>query len=106
MLFPDSGDETVFPLRQISMQFSAFTNGTSVDPMPYSPAAVTPHGPVVLLNSIWLLSLMLSIASTLLATSTQHWARRYIQLPQIPSVPSERARVRSFLFFGTFKYDI
>ena len=46
------------------------------------------------------------MTSALLATSTQHWARRYIQLPQILSMPSDRARVRSFLFLGTFKYDI
>jgi Family of unknown function (DUF6535) len=32
------------------------------------------------------------------------WARIYIDLPQIPSVPKERARVRSVLFFGMKKY--
>jgi hypothetical protein len=32
------------------------------------------------------------------------WARTYIDLPQTPSVPKERARVRSVLFFGTEKY--
>ena len=32
------------------------------------------------------------------------WARIYLNLPQTPSVPKERARVRSFLFFGMKKY--
>ena len=32
------------------------------------------------------------------------WARQYIDLPQIPSVPKERARVRSYLFFGMQEY--
>ena len=32
------------------------------------------------------------------------WARIYIDLPQIPSAPRERARVRSVLFFGMQKY--
>ena len=36
----------------------------------------------------------------------QHWARRYIQLPQVPNTPGGRARVRSVLFLGTFKYKI
>lgn len=34
----------------------------------------------------------------------QQWARIYLSLPQIPSVPKERARVRSVLFFGMEKY--
>ena len=34
------------------------------------------------------------------------WARRYLDQPQIPCVPKERARVRSFLFFGTKKIDM
>jgi len=55
---------------------------------------------------MWLISLVLSITSALLATSLQQWARRYIQIPQVPSLASERARVRSFLFLGTVKYDI
>jgi len=32
------------------------------------------------------------------------WVRIYFDLPQIPNVPKERARVRSFLFFGVEKY--
>jgi Family of unknown function (DUF6535) len=34
----------------------------------------------------------------------QQWARMYIELPQSPSIPSDRARVRSFLFLGMEKY--
>jgi hypothetical protein len=34
----------------------------------------------------------------------QQWARRYIRLPQIPSQPRDRARVRGFLFLGVLKY--
>ena len=32
------------------------------------------------------------------------WARKYLDLPQTPNVPRERARVRSILFFGMEKY--
>ena len=34
----------------------------------------------------------------------QQWARIYLDLLETPSVPKERARVRSFLFFGVEKY--
>jgi len=44
--------------------------------------------------------------SALSATMTQQWARRYLQLPQIPNSPREQARVRSFLFFGAHSYGM
>jgi hypothetical protein len=44
--------------------------------------------------------------SALSATSIQQWASRYLQLPRIPSLPSEQARVRSFLFFGAHTYGM
>ena len=34
----------------------------------------------------------------------QQWARIYIELPQPPSIPRERARVRSYLFLGMDRY--
>ena len=34
----------------------------------------------------------------------QQWARIYIELPQSPSIPRERARVRSVLFLGMDRY--
>jgi len=98
----DSGDQTVFLLGQVSRQLSGLANGTFIQPQQYpsSPPSVS----VICVNVVWLLSLVLSTTSALLATLTQQWARRYVQLPQIPSVQSERARVRSFLFLGTRKY--
>ena len=53
---------------------------------------------------MWVLSLVLSIMSALSATLIRQWACRYLQLPRIPSLASEQARVRLFLFFGTHKY--
>ena len=55
---------------------------------------------------MWALSLVLSLTSALLATSIQQWVRRYIELPHIPSLSSERARVRSYLFLGTLKFGM
>jgi Family of unknown function (DUF6535) len=49
---------------------------------------------------------VLSIVSALLATLMPEWARRYIQLPQMPSVQTQRARVRSYLYLGTLDYGM
>jgi hypothetical protein len=108
MLSSDSGDETNYLLGQISQQLSALSpNGTYIPPTPYPPYSPSPPSlSAIMVNSLWVLSLLISLASALVATLMQQWARRYIQLPQIPSVPTERARVRSYLFLGTQIYHM
>ena len=101
-LSPDTGGQTVFLLQQLSQQFAGFANGTQFqpEPLPSSP----PSASVVCVNILWLLSFLLSTTSALFATMMQQWGRIYIALPQSQSIPSDRARVRSFLFLGTEKY--
>ncbi|KAF8274652.1 hypothetical protein EI94DRAFT_1782213 [Lactarius quietus] len=105
MLSSDSGDKTAYLLGQISQQLTVFSpNGTYIPPTPdpiYSPSLS-----IILVNCFWVLSLVLSIASAVAATLMQQWTRRYIQLPQIPSTPKDRARVRAFLFLGDLKYRV
>ncbi|KAI0252544.1 hypothetical protein BJV78DRAFT_342802 [Lactifluus subvellereus] len=101
-LSPDSGDQTVLLLEHISQQLAGFANNTFVPPATYSPPS--PTASIICVNAMWVLSLVLSITSALSATLMQQWARRYIQLPQVPSVQAERARVRSYLYLGTLKY--
>ncbi|KAI0298646.1 hypothetical protein B0F90DRAFT_1632266, partial [Multifurca ochricompacta] len=103
-LSPDPGDQTNFLLGQISQQLSGLANGTYVPPQ--SPPHFSPTRSIVCINIMWLLSLVLNISSALSATLMQQWARRYIQLPNIPSEPSRVARVRSFLFLGVRKYRV
>jgi hypothetical protein len=103
-LSPSSGDRNAFYLQQISQQLASFTDGTSVPPQDFSPNL--PTIPIIWINTMWVLSLVLSIMSALSAILIQQWARRYLQLPQIPGLASEQARVRSFLFFGAHKYGI
>ncbi|KAI0304239.1 hypothetical protein BC826DRAFT_218504 [Russula brevipes] len=103
-LSPDSGGQTVVLLGQISQQLGNFTGGTSFRPQvsePFSPGAS-----MIWVNAMWLMSLVLSITSALFATLQQQWARRYVEIPQIPSDPNDRARVRSFLFLGIRKYKM
>ena len=103
-LSPDTGSQTVFLLQQLSQQFAGFTNGTQVqpEPLPSSP----PSASVVCVNILWLLSFLFSTTSALFATMMQQWGRRYLALPQSQSIPSDRARVRSFLFLGIEKYSM
>ena len=101
-LSPDSGNQTVALLGQISHQLANFPNGT------YSITANQPSPPsasMIWANSLWLISLVLSLSSALIATMLQQWARRYVETPKT-SDPNHRARVRSFLFLGTEIYKM
>ena len=101
-LSPDTGGQTVFLLGQLSQQFAGFANGTHVQPEPLPPSP--PSISIVYVNILWLLSFLLSTTSALYATMIQQWGRAYIALPQSQSIPADRARIRSVLFFGTEKY--
>ena len=103
-LSPDSGDETVALLRQISQQLASSANGALPSQAAMQPPSST--AAIVCVNVMWLISLVLSITSALFATLLQQWARRYVQKPQIPRVPKQRARVRSFLHVGTEKFKM
>src|SRR6266851_755309 len=69
-LSPDSGDETVDLLKQISRQLAGF-NGTYPNlPIKEPPG---PSTPIILVNAMWLMSIVLSITSALFATLLQQW---------------------------------
>jgi hypothetical protein len=106
-LSPDSGGQTVDLLCEISQQFSDFTNrpARACSP-PQTSQSFSPSASIVWVISLWMISLILSLSSALFATLLQQWARRYVQMPQIPGPPKDRACVRSFLFFGTRKYQM
>jgi hypothetical protein len=103
-LSPDSGDQSVALLCQISQQLPNFPNGTCSAPQ--AGQSFSPGASIIWVNAMWMMSLLLGLTSALIATLLQQWARRYVQMPQIPSEPKDRARVRSFLFFGTQKYRV
>ncbi|KAH9989263.1 hypothetical protein BJV77DRAFT_1069603 [Russula vinacea] len=92
-LSPNSGIQTVIPLA----------NGTySIIANPPPP----PRASMIWVNAMWLISLVLSLASALIAALLQEWARRYVETADLPSKPNHRARVRSFLFLGTETYKM
>ena len=92
-LSPNSGNQTVIP----------HANGTyTIVANPPSP----PSASMIWVNAMWLISLVLSLASALIANLLKEWARRYVEPPFLPSNPKDCARVRSFLFLGTQIYKM
>jgi hypothetical protein len=58
-------------------------------------------GYAVWVNSLWFLSLVMSLSCALWATSLHQWARRYIRLTQLARCsPEKRARKRAFFANG------
>ena len=102
-LLPDSGKQTVDLLGQISKQLTNFPNGnlsiTANQPSP-------PSASMICANAMWLISLVLSLTSALIATLLQQWARSYVDTPNVPSEPKKCARVRLFMFLGTETYKM
>ena len=77
-----------------------FGNQNSVQPSP------PPAASIIIVNIMWLISLVLNIVSALFATLTLQWTRRYTQLPQFPRAPRGRVQSRSILLLGILTYDM
>ena len=59
------------------------------------------------MNSLWSLSLVISLTCALLATSLHQWARRYLRFTQpLRWSPEKRARVRAFFADGVNKMHL
>src|SRR6266849_6279375 len=102
-LSSDSGDQTVALLQQISRQLPNSSNSTvfSTAHQPLSPGTA-----MIWVNTLWLISLVLSLTCALIATLLQQWARRYTETPKYTNMLRHRARVRSLLFGGARLYKI
>jgi len=105
-LRPNSQDVSAFYLADIYQVFAdanvtvpRIPPSTVVVPPPFSPP-----GYAVWVNSLWVLSLVISLTGALLATSLQQWARQYIKFTQPERCkPEKRARVRAFFANGVDK---
>jgi len=109
-LRPNSQDISAFYLREI-YQILADPNIT-VPPtsIPSTIARPPPFSPLryaVLVNSLWFLSLVISLTCALLATSLHQWSRRYIRVTQPTRCnPEKRARLRAFFANGADKMGL
>ena len=112
-LLPDSAGNAVVLLSQISRQLDGLSNGTqipiaaSLTSIPQSGAQQpAPPASAVWVNSLWFLSLVISLFCSLLATLQQRWARRYLQLTQPQVAIHERACIRSYFAEGVTRFRV
>ena len=74
------------------------------DPISLQPSH--PSVSIIIVNIVWLISLVFHIVSALFATLTLQWSRRFARVPCVPRAPRDRVLNRSFLFVGTLTYNL
>jgi len=95
-------------LTQLSQQLPGSSNATTTSPSP-SINAQDPFAPpatAVFVNSVWFVSLVLSLTCALMATMLQQWTRRYRQLTQRNYPPHVRAHIREYFARGADRFHI
>ena len=106
-LRPNSQDTSAFYLGNIYRILADPNVAVRPTSTPFPVTQPPPFSPpryAVLVNSLWFLSLIISLGCALLATLLQQWARRYIRVTQLERCnPEKRARVRAFFAGGVEK---
>ncbi|KAJ7138900.1 hypothetical protein C8R46DRAFT_1013896, partial [Mycena filopes] len=103
-LVPDSNDATLQMLTQISQQLAAAAGGRAFQaspPPPFSPPATS-----LICNSLWFISLGLSLTCALIATLLEQWARDFLHKADMRSAPVIRARIFSYLYYGLKRFHM
>ncbi|KAH8993070.1 hypothetical protein EDB86DRAFT_1405179 [Lactarius hatsudake] len=102
-LKPDPQDKPAFYLDNI-YQLLADYNKTHAPTLPTqsNPFTFSPPKSAILVNSLWFLSLVITLSCALLAILLQQWTCRYIKLtqPRSANSPHQRARIREFFDKG------
>ncbi|KAI9435652.1 hypothetical protein BJY52DRAFT_1331120, partial [Lactarius psammicola] len=94
-------------LAQISQQLSNATNNdTSGISNTSIRSSFDPPGSVVFINSVWFLSLVLSLICALMATLLQQWAHRYLHTVRRNHAPHVRAHIQEYFSRGARKFGI
>ncbi|KAH8977926.1 hypothetical protein EDB86DRAFT_2861363 [Lactarius hatsudake] len=91
-------------LTQISQQLYNSTTSPAASPPTQSPTS--PSAPVIFINSVWFLSLVLSLTCALIATLLQQWTRKYRQIIQRNHAPHVRAHIREYFSRGARRFRI
>ncbi|KAJ7859367.1 hypothetical protein B0H14DRAFT_2577278 [Mycena olivaceomarginata] len=69
-------------------------------------SSFTPSTSSLACNTLWFLSLGLSLSCALIATVVEQWARDFIQRTEIRPSPVIRARIFSYLYFGIQRFGM
>ena len=91
-------------LRQVTQELAGISNGDQFT----TPTLDTFEPPrfAIHVNILWFLSLCIALSCGLGATLVQQWVRRYRKLTQHSDSPTERVRVRTFLFAGIKHFQV
>ncbi|KAJ7926634.1 hypothetical protein B0H13DRAFT_1972430 [Mycena leptocephala] len=103
-LTPDAANTSATLLAQISLQISAAQSGSDFivpDGTPFAPSAAS-----LVCNTLWFISLGLSLTCALAATLLEQWARDFLHRTDIRSEPAARARVFSYLYYGMRRFNM
>ncbi|KAH9170361.1 hypothetical protein EDB89DRAFT_1853569, partial [Lactarius sanguifluus] len=107
-LQPNLQATSAFYLANI-YQVLAASNGSQTIislPLPPDPSTFEPPTSAIWFNTLWFLSLVITLTCALLATSLQQWARRYVRVTQPRYSPHKRARIRAFFAEGIEKLHL
>ena len=96
----DPNDTTQSILTHISQQLA---NGTIPAVNPSIQTSFSPPTSVIFINSVWYLSLVLSLTCALMATLLQQWARNYFQKIERKYAPIHHARIHEYFSMGAHK---
>ncbi|KAJ7801664.1 hypothetical protein B0H14DRAFT_2255527, partial [Mycena olivaceomarginata] len=102
-LTPDQGAITIAILAQISLQLdpnSDIQSGALID------SSFTPSSSSLACNTLWFLSLGLSLSCALIAPLVDQWARDFIQRTEMRPSPVIPARIFSYLYFGIQRFGM
>jgi hypothetical protein len=107
-LRPDTQTITTFYLENIYQILANPNRSQASIPIPIAtPPSFSPPRYAIWVNSLWFLSLAISLTCASLATSLQQWARRYTRLTQPARCsPEKRARLRAFFAGGVKKMHV
>ncbi|KAH9051705.1 hypothetical protein EDB87DRAFT_1571172 [Lactarius vividus] len=101
---PNPLDTSNFYLANIYQSVSDPNKSNASSSLRTSPPTFSPPNYAVWVNSLWFLSLVISLTCALLATLLQQWARRYLKVTQPRYSPHKRARIRTFFAEGVEKF--
>ncbi|KAI0247165.1 hypothetical protein BJV78DRAFT_1285746 [Lactifluus subvellereus] len=107
-LRPGPQDNSEFYLENIyRLLADPNVSRASILAAPVKPPPFSPPKYAIWVNSLWFLSLAISLTCALLATLLQQWARRYLTVTQQPRhSPHKRARICAFLADGVNKLHL
>ncbi len=101
---PNPQDTSNFYLANIYQTVADPNRSNISSSLPTSPPPFSPPNYAVWVNSLWFLSLVISLTCALLATLLQQWARRYLKVTHSRYSPHKRARIRAFFSEGVDKF--